>query len=167
MVKGSYPGKPEIFRFSFHNCINCLFLCVDLLYIIFFIPRFKCTKFINSSFFLTQLLTVHSLFQMKANSHEIKFQRVISRFRNRKGNWSSFVNLLHDRWIVHSPLFFRKMVEIKRVSLREALPPSPTSIKPRRLTHTSVHLKPKWPPVMLRARSRRSYGKIGVYAGTV
>ena len=64
--------------------------------------------------FLTQLLTVHSLFQMKANSHEIKFQRVLSRFRNRKGNWSSFVNLLHNRWIVHSPLFFRKMVEIKR-----------------------------------------------------
>ena len=114
VVKGSYPGKPEIFRLSFHNCINCLFLCVDLLCIIFFIPRFKCTKFINSSFFLTQLLTVHSLFQMKANSHEIKFQRVISRFRNRKGNWSSFVNLLHNRWIVHSPLFFRKMVEIKR-----------------------------------------------------
>ena len=96
------------------------------------------------------------------NSHEIRFQRVISRFRNRKGNWSSFVNLLHNRWIVHSPLFFRKMVEIKRVPLREAIPPSPTSIKPRRLTHTSVHLKPKWPPVMLSARSRRSYGKIGV-----
>ena len=51
---------------------------------------------------------------MKANSHEIKFQRVISRFRNRKGNWSSFVNLLDNRWIVHSPLFFRKMVETKR-----------------------------------------------------
>ena len=167
VVKGSYPGKPEFFRLSFHNCINCLFLCVDLLYIIFFIPRFKCTKFINSSFFLTQLLTVHSLFQMKANSHEIKFQRVISRFRNRKGNWSSFVNLLHNRWVVHSPLLFRKMVEIKRVPLREAIPPSPTSIKPRLLTHTSVHLKPKWPPVMLSARSRRSYGKIGVYAGTV
>ena len=27
--------------------------------------------------FLTQLLTVHSLFQMKANSHEIKFQSPI------------------------------------------------------------------------------------------
>ena len=58
VVKGSYPGKPEIFRLSFHNCINCLFLCVDLLYIIFFIPRFKCTKFINSSFFLTRLFTL-------------------------------------------------------------------------------------------------------------
>ena len=87
-------------------------------------------------FFLTQLLTVHSLFQMKANSHEIKFQRVISRFRNRKGNWLSFVNLLHKRWIVYSPLFFRKMVEIKRLPLREAIPSSPNSIKPRRLTHT-------------------------------
>ena len=160
VVKGSYPGKPEIFRLSFHNCINCLFLCVDLLHIIFFIPRYKCTKFINSSFFLTQLLTVHSLFQMKANSHEIKFQRVISRFRNRKGNWSSFVNLLHNRWIVHSPLFLRTMVEMVTGG-------HSTSIKPRCLTHTSVHLKPKWPPVMLSARSRRSYGKIGVYAGTV
>ena len=187
------------FRLSFGNCINCLFICVDLLFIIFFIPRFKCTKFLNSSSFLTQLLTVHSLFQLKANSHEIKFQRVISRFRNRKGNWSSFVNLLHKRWIllllliiitclngmtisviktainmgqcgswiVHSPIFFRKMFEIKRLPLREAIPPSPTWIKPWRLTHTSVHLKSKWPPVMLSARSRRSYGKIGVYAGTV
>ena len=117
--------------------------------------------------FLTQLLTVHSLFQMKTNSHGIKFQRVIFRFRNGKGNWSSFVNLLHNSWIGHSPLFFRKMVEIKRVPLREAIPPSPTSIKPRRLTHTSVHLKPKRPPVMLSAQSRRSYGKIGVYVGTV
>ena len=38
VVKGSYPGKPEIFRLSFHNCINCLFLCVDLLYNLFFHP---------------------------------------------------------------------------------------------------------------------------------
>ena len=184
-VKGSYPGKPEFFLGFFFY---------------FFIPRFKCTKFLNSSSFLTQLLTVHSLFQLKANSHEIKFWRVISRFRNRKGNWSSLVNLLHKRWIllliiiiiitclngmtisviktainmgqcgswiVHSPIFFRKMFEIKRLPLREAIPPSPTWIKPRRLTHTSVHLKSKWPPVMLSARSRRSYGKIGVYAGTV
>ena len=34
------------FRFSFHNCINCLFNCDDLLFFYFFIPQFKCLKII-------------------------------------------------------------------------------------------------------------------------
>ena len=140
----------NIFRLSFRNCINCLFICVDLRYIIFFIPRFKYTKFINSSFFffLTQLLIVHSLFQMKENSHEIKFQRVISRKRSRKGKWSSFVNLFYEHWIVHSHQFFRKSGRNQALTVTGGHPPSPNSIKPR--------------PLTLSARSRRSYGKIGV-----
>ena len=45
--RGSNPGKPEFFRFSFHKYISCIFNWDDLLSCIyFFIPQFKYMKFI-------------------------------------------------------------------------------------------------------------------------
>ena len=34
--QGSNPGKPDLFRLSFRNCISCVNNCEDLLYIYFF-----------------------------------------------------------------------------------------------------------------------------------
>ena len=46
--QGSNPGKPDIFRLSFRNCISCVNNCEDLLYTYFFIPQFKYMRFLYS-----------------------------------------------------------------------------------------------------------------------
>ena len=44
------PARLNFSRFSFRNCISCVFNCDDLFCIYFFISQFKCMKFIYSSF---------------------------------------------------------------------------------------------------------------------